>query len=194
MADTSSVMQVPSAIYLNLKAREVITGRVLDAGCGHKPYKQMFPECEWVGLDKRPVGEITADLHELVEMTDLHGTFNTVICTEVLHQCISPFTVMQGIAACLKPGGHLVVTAPNCYAEDEESLWGIKVRGMDYLVAQAGLKGVDLRTEGRVWSQEWFDFNQFNKFGQPVGENHHGWLTQCDARYPVVTIAVARKE
>src|SRR5512139_1630315 len=122
---------MPSAMFLAGPGRQFVRGRVLDAGCGRKPYKRLFPECEWVGLDKRPVGELSADLHEMPEVES--DSFDTVVCTEVLHECVSPMTVMKELARVLKPGGFLLVTAPNCFAEDGEAIWGVKVRGMDFL-------------------------------------------------------------
>jgi SAM-dependent methyltransferase len=188
-ADTSTTLSMPTAAYLS--SCPYVVGKVLDAGCGSKPYKRLFPDCEWVGMDARPVGDVGGDVHE-IPFPD--SSFDTVLCTEVLQLCSWPQVAMKEMARVLKDGGCLVLTVPNTAAEDNESLWSIKVRGVDSLVSMTGLKGVQIGAEGRLFKQEWTDYSRHFKYGISQPKDLEGWLTQMDTRYPSVTIAVARKE
>lgn len=183
-------MTVPTAAFLST-CQEFITGKVLDAGCGSKPYKRMFPRCEWVGVDTRPVGDVQADIHQLPFEDD---SFDSVLCTEVLSECSWPQVVMKELARVLKPGGYIVVSTPNTTAEDESAFFTIKLAGMKALMEMAGLQGVKIGVEGRLFKQEWQDFSRYSKYGMGQPEDLEGWLRQMDERYPSVTIAVARKE
>lgn len=190
MPDPKTVLKMPTSIWLESQGRAYITGRVLDVGCGNAPYRRLFPKCEWVGLDSRPVAENVADAHSL-PFED--SSFDTVLCTEMLHECVAPMVVVRECARVLKPGGHLVVTAPNVHLDDDLALWDIKRRGLDYLFASADLSGVQLGSTGRLMSQEWSDYQNFSRYQVSVPEVA-GWLAQMDERYPAITLGVAKKE
>lgn len=168
-----------------------ITGKVLDVGCGSKPHKRLFPDCEWVGIDTRPVGEVLGDAEQL-PFDD--GSFDTVLCVNVLHLVESPVRAMREMARVLKPGGHLVVIVPNTAPEDSETLWCIKVRGLDYLISKAGLRGVNLLADGTLIAAEWSSMTEFEKYRLMIPGDVEGWLGQMNARYPAVTAAIAVKE
>ena len=191
MADPMTIQEMPMRAFLAANGSEFVKGKVLDVGCGRKPYKRLFPECEWVGLDFRPIGDIEGDAHEIPQDDE---TYDTVLCSDLLHLCIFPMVVVKECARVLKPGGYLLLSAPNAYAEDGESLWGVHVRALDLCVSQAGLVGVHLETNGKTFTQEWRDHVQFTKSGVPVHPLTEGWLGQMDTRYPVSSIAVARKD
>jgi SAM-dependent methyltransferase len=180
----AAIDHTASTIFLAIGS-EFVKGRVLDVGCKNKPLKRLFPECEWVGLDKRPVGEIQADAHFMEGVED--NSFDTVVCINLLHKVESPTMVMKQIARVLKPGGFAVILTPNTYMDDHKSLFLITGRGMDYLIAAAGLEGVKIVTDGKTFSREWRE--EFN--GVPEGVT--GWTAKMDERYPAITFAVAHK-
>lgn len=190
MADTQTILSQPTAAYLYHIARDHITGKVLDVGCGSKPYKWMFDCEEYVGLDIRPVGDIEADAHE---MPIPDGEYDSVLIAEVLHVCPSPVTVMREVARVLKPGGKVVITAPSNYAEDDHSLYGFHIRGLEYICYAAGLEVLSLTADGQSWSMEWTDHKTYIKYGVPAHPETDGWLAQMNERYPAVSFAVARK-
>jgi len=189
VADPQTTLSMPTAAFLT--TCDFVGGRVLDAGCGSKPYKRLFPGCDWVGLDVRPVGDVEGDIHELPFPDE---EFDCVICTEVLHLCAWPQVAMKQMARVLKPGGYIIVTVPNTSEEDEATLFNIKLRGLTVLLEMGGFSGVQIGTEGRLFKQEWQDFSRYTKYGVSQPPDIEGWLKQMDTRYPSVTIAVARKE
>lgn len=187
MPDIVTTLEMTASIWLELACKPYIKGRVLDIGCGRKPYEQMFDTDEWVGLDIRPVGDVHADAHRLPFDEE---SFDTVLCVNMLHECPSPLTVVMECSRVLKPEGFFVVCAPNAYIDDD-ALWGIKRKGLDYLIGTAGLSGVELVAHGKLFTREWADFREFTKYGQVDPD---GWLSHMDERYPLLTSAIARKE
>jgi SAM-dependent methyltransferase len=45
--------------------------------------------------------------------SDLRGRFDTVICLECIEHILDDAKLMRDMAACLKPGGRLLLTSPN---------------------------------------------------------------------------------
>jgi SAM-dependent methyltransferase len=101
-------------------------GKLLDLGCGNKPYQKIYDEvCDSsVGCD------VPFSLHQkanvevicFAEDTDKHfehGHFDCIICTEVLEHTINDIKVMENINKILKKDGHLIISAPFTYVLHE---------------------------------------------------------------------------
>lgn len=190
MADPDSSIRYVSGMYVMRRA-SYITGRVLDVGCGNKPYKRLFPECEWVGLDNRGVGDVEGDMHELPFEDE---SFDTVLVTDVLHLTPSPANVLGEAARVLKKGGNIVVVA-RCTTPQAEGVWyGMHPTALGSILVGLGLTGVDLVIDGAIISQEWADVKGFDKYNFVLPSEIGGWLDQMDKRYPAITGAVATKE
>lgn len=52
------------------------------------------------------------DVRRLAEHRHLTGQFDVVLCTENIEHIIDDFALMEAMAACLKPGGRLLLTSP----------------------------------------------------------------------------------
>ena len=190
MADPDTAARIATSMYL-LGRKAFVTGRVLDVGCGRMPYKRMFASCEWVGLDKRPVGDIEADMHK-TELDD--ESFDTIVCTDVLHLTPSPVSAITEMARVLKPGGHIVVVTRTTPPTGEDVYLGIHPAALGRMLISAGLAGVDLMPEGRLISQEWAEVTGFDKYHFSMPPTIGDWCEQMDRRYPAITGAVAKKE
>lgn len=98
-------------------------GRVLDVGCGRKPYRHLVPVGEYVGLELD-----TLELRDL-GAADLYysggsfpvpdASFDAVICSQVLEHIFTPMDFLEEIRRVLRPGGSLLLTTP--FAWDEHS-------------------------------------------------------------------------
>jgi SAM-dependent methyltransferase len=92
-------------------------GKMLDVGCGYKPYRSFFAPYvqEHLGMD------IPVTIHGM-EAVDVGGSalalpfaaaeFDTVLATEVLEHVPSPDAMLAEIARVLRPGGVLILSAP----------------------------------------------------------------------------------
>ncbi|WP_121357508.1 class I SAM-dependent methyltransferase [Flavisolibacter nicotianae] len=113
-------------LHKNIKAlSETITGKILDVGCGRKPYKNLFRYSEYIGLDIENPGH-----PHLNEDIDIYydgktfplgdGEFDNVICNQVLEHVFTPAHFLQEINRVLKKDGHLLLTVPFIWDEHEQ--------------------------------------------------------------------------
>ncbi|MBL9214667.1 MAG: class I SAM-dependent methyltransferase [Opitutaceae bacterium] len=100
-----------------------LRGRVLDVGCGRKPYRHLVPAAEYLGLELdtpelRGLG--AADLYyEGGRFPVPDASFDAVICSQVLEHVFTPVEFLGEIRRVLRPGGRLLLTTP--FAWDEHS-------------------------------------------------------------------------
>jgi ubiquinone/menaquinone biosynthesis C-methylase UbiE len=95
--------------------------RVLDIGAGPCPYRAFFAHCDYKAQDfsvlegKRLRYGSYGDIDYVCDATTIpvsDGSFDAVVCTEVLEHHPEPIRVVKEIARVLTPGGRLIVTAP----------------------------------------------------------------------------------
>lgn len=101
-----------------------MNGKILDIGCGQKPYKPLFNCSEYIGMD---VDQANHSHHK--EQIDVFydgkhfpfpdNSFDGVVTTQVLEHVFTPNLFMQEIQRVLKPGGKLLLTVP--FVWDEHS-------------------------------------------------------------------------
>jgi len=101
-----------------------IRGRVLDIGCGSRPYESLVPSAEYVGLEldtpeNRRAGK--ADVYyDGRALPFPERSFDAVISNEVLEHVFEPDAFVADIARVLKPGGRLLLTVPFVWDEHEQ--------------------------------------------------------------------------
>ena len=99
-------------------------GRVLDVGCGRKPYRHLVPAQEYIGLELdtpelRDLG--AADLYYSGGAFPVAAeSFDTVICSQVLEHIFTPADFLREIRRVLRPGGKLLLTTPFAWDEHEQ--------------------------------------------------------------------------
>lgn len=91
-------------------ARFATEGTVLDVGCGSIPYAKYFPRRTTVDIAERPgvKVDIVADAHNLPMIPS--GSFDAVLCTEVLEHLHTPSRAIAEFHRVLKPGGLLLLS------------------------------------------------------------------------------------
>jgi SAM-dependent methyltransferase len=107
-------------------AQRYAKGKLIDLGCGMKPYEDIFaPYCDsYFGVDypdaaKLNYGEDTrADLWTDCTETGLDAeSFDTVLSTQVLEHIGHPQKLLEEAHRLLKKGGILIMTAPFLWQE-----------------------------------------------------------------------------
>jgi SAM-dependent methyltransferase len=90
--------------------------RVLDAGAGDSPYRELFAHCEYAASDWTEsvhpgarLADIVAPLHD-IPVED--ASFDAVLCTQVLEHVPDPGAVLAELHRVLAPGGRLWLTVP----------------------------------------------------------------------------------
>ena len=87
-------------------------GELLDVGCGRMPYKSLFLHKvkTYTGIDKySPIADIKKDFYTA---KILKGSYDTVLCTQVLEHVPDPQTFLKKINSVLKKNGILILTVP----------------------------------------------------------------------------------
>lgn len=129
-------------------------GRMLDAGCGGQPYRDLFAPAvaSCVGMDRRggPGADVRGDAQALPFCP---AAFDTVLCSQVLEHLPEPGLAMAEMARVLKPGGHLIVTAPHIWGIHEEphDYFRFTRYGLAYLMERAGLEVMEVRAMAGYW-------------------------------------------
>ena len=102
----------PLAAWLEHQAHQAGESyRVLDVGCGPKPYYPFFAEraSEYVGVDVVP--HAAADLVGRIEELPVEdGAFDLVLCTQVLEHCDDPVRAVSELRRVTAPGGRVLAS------------------------------------------------------------------------------------
>lgn len=126
-------------------------GRVLDLGCGERPYAEDFPPgVRVVGLDL-PYPGVRAEVCGAAAALPFRGaTFDAVFCTQVLEHVPDPFALVAEAARVLRPGGHLVLSAPQQWFlhEAPHDYFRFTRFGLVALCGRAGLSVIEHREQG----------------------------------------------
>ena len=157
----------PWTVFLCLHRQPIVTavktaapllrGRLLDVGCGNKPYASLLQCTEYVGVDVASSPhrrELMDRIYDGQTLPFGDAEFDSMLCTEVLEHCPNPQLVIREMARVLKPWGHALLTAPMVFHHHEEP-WDFQRftrYGMEQLAAQAGLKVVRIQPRGGIYS------------------------------------------
>ena len=100
-----------------------VRGSLLDVGCGRGAVAAYFAELGWnvTAVDISPLAvQWTERQHPTIkaavldlETEPLKGSFDTILCLEVLQQVRDPIAVLSKLRDALLPGGAMVVSLPN---------------------------------------------------------------------------------
>jgi SAM-dependent methyltransferase len=96
--------------------------RVLDAGAGNAPYRKHFEHVTYETADFGEVRKKYSHLDYTCRLEDLpmaDGTYDLVLCSQVLEHIPDPLVVLREIRRVLKPGGQAWISAPLFYQEHE---------------------------------------------------------------------------
>lgn len=95
--------------------------RVLDVGAGSAPYRTLFAGCDYKTQD---FGQLKHEqlrngrytpidfVSEAGTIPVADGSFEVILCTEVLEHVSKPIDVVREFGRILAPGGRLILTAP----------------------------------------------------------------------------------
>jgi SAM-dependent methyltransferase len=118
-----------------------VTGkRVLDVGCGVKPYYPFFAAAaEYVGVDVKE--NVSADLvgsAEAIPVAD--SSYDVVLCTQVLEHVDDPAAVVRELQRVTAPGGRVLASTHGVmlYHPNPQDLWRWTHTGLQRLFETAG--------------------------------------------------------
>jgi len=113
------------ALFLNIKSMAPeLSGKLLDFGCGRKPYEQLFTVDQYIGIDLEETGHehtlSKVDVYydgQTIPFPDEH--FDSIFCSEVFEHIFNLNEILIEIKRVLKKEGKILITVPFCWHEHE---------------------------------------------------------------------------
>jgi SAM-dependent methyltransferase len=129
----------------------VLTGRVLDVGCGQKPYANVVAASEYIGLEydspRSRAGGIADFFYDGARFPFEDASFDGVLSSQVLEHVFNPDEFLDEVRRVLRPGGKLLLSVPFVWDEHEQPYdYGrYSSFGLKHLLAAHGLRVIQER-------------------------------------------------
>ena len=128
-----------------------VTGKVLDVGCGNKPYMSLYRADQYVGLEIDSPGnrknKLADEFYDGNIFPFQNESFDSVVSNQVFEHVPNPDQFLSEISRVLKKDGTLLMTAPFVWDEHEQphdytrySSFGIRS-----ILARHGFEVIELR-------------------------------------------------
>lgn len=115
-----------------LRAQDVAGKRILDVGCGDRPYAELFPHA--LGFDVP--GNPHAELHGSIEAIPVDdASFDVVLCLQVLEHVADPAAAVRELRRVVAPGGRVLLSTHGVYPfhPNPDDLWRWTHQGLERL-------------------------------------------------------------
>jgi SAM-dependent methyltransferase len=144
-------------VYIR-KAAGLARGRLLDVGCGTKPYLEAYSRfvSSYTGVDllrARGNGSKADVYGDAQALPFKDGSFDTVVSFQVMEHVKEPWTMLENINRVLAPGGYLILTVPHMWGLHEipNDYYRFTEYGLRYLYESAGLDVVKIEAMSGYW-------------------------------------------
>ena len=132
-------------------------GKLLDVGCGNKPYEQLFAGKveSYVGCDVVQSDREKADvICEAAALSFEDHVFDTVFSTQVIEHVADPLMMLKEIHRVLKSEGVLIFSAPFCWELHEEphDYFRFSKYGLHEMLDRRGFEVLDIKSNGGKWA------------------------------------------
>jgi SAM-dependent methyltransferase len=143
LSSPTYAVRAPLARWLEAQARELHGRlgpyRLLDVGCGQKPYLPFFEPfvSEYVGVDvvDNPAAELMGPVEALPVEDE---SFDVVLCAQVLEHCNDPARAVSELRRVTRPGGRVLASTHGVqvYHPSPFDLWRWTHAGLERLFTQ----------------------------------------------------------
>jgi len=127
-----------------------LKGRLVDVGCGSKPYKEYFGQItEYIGVDLE--NNAAADVHADAKALPFSENFaDAVLCAQVLEHDCEPERIIKEIHRILKEGGYLLLSAPQMgrLHGEPNDFYRFTKYGLKYMLEKNGFTLMTLESHG----------------------------------------------
>ena len=138
-----------------------LKGRLLDAGCGKKPYETLFECDEYVGIEMLDTHnpDVVGDVRNMDMFED--SSFDSVLSNQVIEHVDEPKKVVSEMHRVLKPGGYLCVTVPfiGRLHGMPHDYWRYSISGLAHLLEEHHFEVVLIEPMGGFLTTQCFLWN-----------------------------------
>lgn len=129
--------------------------RVLDVGCGNKPYLDLFGGAEYVGLNYSREHANPDVLGDAMHLPFADSAFDIVFSTQVLEHLPEPAAFLSEAFRVLTSGGVLIVSCPFYWPLHEEpyDFYRYTKYGLVHMLAKAQFTEPVVLADGGGWAQ-----------------------------------------
>ena len=157
-----------------------LRGKLLDFGCGRKPYETLFSVEEYIGVDMQQTGHDHNNSQIDVYYDGKHipfpdESFDSLFCSEVFEHVFNIDEVLQEVNRVLKNGAYVLITVPFCWNEHEIPYDNARYSsfGIKYLLEKKGFRILQQKKSGnfaqvvfQLWALYFFElFKRLNRTG-----------------------------
>lgn len=153
-------------------------GKLLDFGCGRKPYEELFSVEQYIGIDIEQSGHSHVNSKvdifydgETVPFPNEH--FDALFCSEVFEHIFEPEKSLAELNRVLKKDARILITVPFVWNEHEVPYDNARFTsfGISKMLERCGFEVIELRKSGnfaRVLWQLWnlYIFELFKPLGK----------------------------
>jgi SAM-dependent methyltransferase len=183
-------------------------GRLLDVGCGNKPYEPIFRPyvSEFIGIEHEATFNKTAASSQASDRATTPDftydgehlpfpdeSFDTVLNVQVLEHTPRPRRLIAEIARVLKRNGVLIMVAPFSFRlhEQPHDYFRYSSHGLRHLLDEVGIEVDEIRQHGSLWSVMGHKLNSYLAFrvgrigglAQSLGKLGHEASTSLPPRF-----------
>jgi len=164
-----------------------IRGRLLDVGCGQRPYEKTFfsSASHYIGADYQSDRSRPDVICSATALPFPDNEFDTVTSTEVLEHVGEPLLALSEMRRVVKPGGYVILSTPMYWPRHDlpYDFFRYPYDGLLHLVKTSGLDLTKLFNRGRSYAF----LGQVLQHVQPLPGRPISWLINrfflaCDRR------------
>jgi len=146
-----------------------LKGKLLDIGCGRKPYKKFLSYNEYIGLDNN--SELNPDVvGSIYNLPFSDNSFDSILCTAVLEHIPEPENGIKEIYRVLKSNGVAYISVPMTWYLHYEpnDYFRFTKYGLIYLLKKNGFLILEIDKIGGLFSYLGVRFSEiiFNVFSR----------------------------
>jgi SAM-dependent methyltransferase len=132
-------------------------GRLLDIGCGNKPYEKMFQGRirDYVGCDVIQSSGSRADILCLATRLPFKdASYSTVLMTQVIEHVADHQAMLREAYRVLKNDGVMILSGPMYWPLHEEphDFFRFTEYGLRFLLENVGFTGIEIANNGGKWA------------------------------------------
>lgn len=139
-------------------ASKYFSGRLIDIGCGTKPYKDLLAPyiTGHIGIDHEETLHDKSNIDRFGTAYDLPaegGEFDSAICTAVLEHLEEPELALKECHRVLKRGGVAIYSVPFIWHLHEEprDFYRFSKYGLKYLFEKVGFEIIEIKALSGFW-------------------------------------------